>query len=461
MKKILQLSCIGLMLCATTLAQTIPNPGFENWNTITYENPDGWGTCNRENIRKNGPATVSKVQGVSNFAIRLETMIIAADTFQSYMSNTENDPSAGIGGVPFSQIPTHITGYFRYNLGATDTAILMVLFKSNGTIVSQDMIKIRGTGIQSTFASFSYPITLSVTPDTVIIAAASSNLIDNVGVCNGSFIEFDNLGFSGPGVTQSVANGTFDNWTTETINELLDWNSQGEGASKVSPGHSGLSCAQMITIDYGGGGIWGSAISIGEFTQNGPIGGIPYNHLTDTLCGYYKYYASGNDQSMAMVATSFNGMMTYSNVQTLSPTSSWTYFEIPINSFQIPDTLNILFSSSTNYPLNLAAAGSTLTIDDIWLKSQGVSIQENNSLTTVIKCQPNPAANFVDVSWGKIKQEVKQIAVYTIEGKQISKESLSSGSSSMRIDLHNYSSGKYLIKIITDSAIWNGAFVKQ
>ncbi len=100
------------------------------------------------------------------------------------------------------------------------------MFKKKGSIVGLNHIQITGTGIQNTFVPFSYSLTSSVTPDSVIIAATCSNLLGNGGVTVGSFLEIDDLAFSGAAV--SIPNGEFELRSTTSIDLISDWNSFGE-----------------------------------------------------------------------------------------------------------------------------------------------------------------------------------------------------------------------------------------
>ncbi|MDP2387837.1 MAG: T9SS type A sorting domain-containing protein [Bacteroidota bacterium] len=462
MKKILLLASIGITSISEFNAQSIPNPSFENWSTTNYEQPNPWNTANTENLRRGGPINVTKVAGVSGFGVRMETAIINPDTFNAYIINSNGDPMAGDGGVPYSQLPTAITGSYRYNLGVNDTAIILVFFKKNGAVISNDIIKIKGTGNQPTFAAFSFPLTVSVIPDSVIVAAASSNAITNEGVTNGSFLELDNLGFSGPGVTQALAGGNFDNWTLYTQNVLMDWRTQGEGVSKVSPGHSGSFAVQMVTMDYGPGeGIHASSVSIGEQSQSGPIGGMPFTNQFDTLCGYYKYFTPSNDSAAVMYNVMSNGMNIGGMYESFGPASNWTYFELPIFSFTPPDTLNINMHSSANYPVDNSTAGSTFIVDDVHLKSQLVGIKSLNPFDMVFSTYPNPATELVNISWNKTINENFNIKVYSITGQLISSESVKSGSSGYQLNVKDYADGTYLVNIESSTKIWRTAFIKK
>ncbi len=465
MKKLILILSVTIASTSNFIAQTIPNGGFENWNTNSFENLDApWDNPNARNLEVGLPINVTKIIGVSGYGVRLETVANSTDTSFAYVANFRNEPT-GEGGVPFSQIPTALTGYYRYNLGTTDSAIFLVFFKKNGVILSQDFFQFRGaTGVQTNFIPFSFPLTSFTTvPDSVVFAAASSNAMSGVGVQVGSFLELDNIGFSGPGVTQQLAGGTFENWSLQTSYNLLDWNVNGEqGLSRVSPGHTGNYAVQLVTQDYGTEGVHPSQISLGNQSQSGPIGGIPFTTLVDTLCGHYKYSTSGSDQAFFLYNLMSNGMNAGGDIHNFGPVSNWTYFEIPLNPMMtLHDTLNLTIQSSSNWPIDNTTAGSTLILDDIYFKSQLVGLKSNNPFDMIISAFPNPTTDVLNLKWNKHFNENVTMKVYSISGQLISSEVIVSGSSSKQLNVKEYAEGAYLITITTSSKTWKTTFIKK
>jgi len=466
MKKLLLLLSVTIASTSNFIAQTVPNGGFENWNTASYENPTPWNNSNNRNIQDGLPINVTKVLGFSGFGVRLQTVANTTDTSFAYIANFQEEPN-GEGGVPFSQIPTAITGYYRYNLGTTDSAIMIVFFKKNGVVISEDFIQFRGaTGVQATWASFSFPLTSFTTvPDSVVFAAASSNAMSGVGVQVGSFLELDNIGFSGPGVTQQLAGGSFETWTTETVHSLIDWNISGDqGFSRISPGHTGNYAIQLVTQDYGSDGIWGAEVAMGDNSQSGPIGGMPMSNYVDTLCGYYKYSRdiSGVDSARFMYHGLFYGVMQTGQDFRMGPASNWTYFEFPLNPNMAPiDTLNFSFSSSNHWPIDYATAGSTLVLDDIHLKSQQVGLKSINPFEMVISTYPNPATDVLNLKWNKQFNENVVMNVYSISGQLVSSEVIERGNASKQLNVKEYTDGAYLITIASSTKTWKTTFIKK
>lgn len=464
MKKQILLCGLILFTVLVNMAQPILNPDFENWTTINYEEPTPWSTSNGDNIRNGTPISVTKVAGISGFAIRMETRAIGNDTSSAYISNTPGDPISGEGGLPYSQLPTAIEGSYRYNLGTTDTAIFLVFFKKNGAVISNDVFKIRGTGSQSVFTPFSFSLSVSATPDSVIIAAASSNAITNVGIQNGSFLELDNLTFTGQGITETILGGDFETWQSFSDEELQDWYTYGDGISKSSPGYSGNYAIQLVTMDYGQDGIKSSGIGSGENSQSGPKSGLPFTQQIDTLCGYYKYFTSGNDLGNIYTNATLNGLSVGGGGISLSPNNNWTYFELKIQSSMPPDSLYIGASSSNNYPIDNSTDGSTLILDHLYMKSQTTlptTIKHHQFLDVFVQTYPNPATEIVTINWNKKFDEPLLIKIYSITGQLLLSENIAAKQSSYQINVKTFSEGTYCVTLQSSSEIWRTSFIKK
>jgi hypothetical protein len=464
MKKLLLFSISFFTSVLSLVAQPILNKDFENWSVLSYEDPNTWSNSNSDNVRHGLPVNVTKVAGVSGNGIRLETIVSGSDTSFAFISNSMGDPIAGQGGLPYSDVPTAIEGSFRYNLGVTDTAIMVVIFKKDGLKINENFFKIRGTGSQLTFVPFSFSLSLSATPDTVIIAAASSNAIAKVGVEVGSFIEFDDLAFTGPGVTQPIIDGDFENWTTVSKDILTGWYTQNEGVSKVSPGYTGNFAVQMITLDHGDG-VNGSGIATGKSGQNGPIGGLPFTNQIDTLCGYYKYSTSGNDSGQVYVNTSLNGFSIGGNGLKFTQSANWSYFELPIMNGIAPDTIFVGFNSSINWPIDQSTAGSTLIVDNLYFKSEialptGIKGIANN-FDAVLNTYPNPATETIKLSCSKSVAENAVVKIYSITGNLVYYEKINAADFSRPIDVSKFAKGTYSVVVQSNLNIYRTKFMKQ
>lgn len=455
MKKLL---LIGAVLFQIKLhGQVVPNGTFENWNSTPYEELNGWESGNRESVPRMGIASVTQVSGYAGFAVRMQTSIISGDTTFAYI--TMGDPK-GYGGAPYSQQPTAITGYYRYSLPGNDTALILVIFKKNGSVVSEDLFKIKGAGSQSTFASFSFPLSLSVVPDTVIVAAAASNLMSGVAIENGSYLELDKLIFTGSGITQQVPNNEFENWTPMSYDVPSGWTGYGGGVTKTTTMYAG-SYALRLETTLENWGASQSGVTTGYMTDTaGPAGGLPYTNTNDTLCGYYKYTSVGGSNGNIYVSLTNNGSPVGGNNKSLTAASAYTYFEVPFQAGTAPDTMRIDIQS-TEWPVTSAHAGSVLYIDNLYLKSSPLGIPGNENISLHSASYPNPAKDVLFIRFGKTNPEIMNLHLYDIKRNQIECNNYSSYSASMTIDVSNLSPGMYFYEIRVPEGIMRNKFIKQ
>jgi hypothetical protein len=318
---------------------------------------------------------------------------------------------------------------------------MLVLFKKNGVVVSQTVYNF--TGIKSAYTAFSFPIqNLTVTPDSVIIAAASSNVIAGLGVTPGSWIMFDDLALTGSNITQTITNGNFDSWTTTSLNSLNDWWSGGEGISRTT-GYKGSYGVELETIEYQDGYIGQAMLLNFNYDNSGdPYGGLPYTRINDTLVFWYKYDAASTDDSgVVYVELKGNGSMVGGNFLKIGVTPNYTKASIPLFAFNQPDTLRVSFMSSIPEGGPIEVAGSKFTIDEVQLASTplntGIKHVFKNSAS--IGLYPNPTSNIAVIqlnNTGKISYELNDIT-----GKIIL-----SGLGN-EIDMNNLNNGIYFVTI--------------
>jgi hypothetical protein len=447
------LSSILFSFLSMAMFAQLPNSSFETWSSSSFDEPTGWQTGNHEAISL-GLIPVTKVTSLSGFAVRMETIVANGDTAQAYIAN--GDPMSGNGGIPCVGQPTAITGKYRYNLVNNDTAILLVIFKNSGVIFSSNIFKIHGTGSQNTFITFSFPLSLGIPADSVVIAAASSNLIDNVGVENGSFLELDDLAFTG--TVSTIANNNFENWTTNSVDNLSGWETYGEGVTRTTDSHDGTYAISFTTIDFGNGDISSSGMTSGHNTQNGPSGGIPYTLSNDTLMGWYKYSSQCSDTAFGSVSLMSNGNNVGGNMLLFAPVSQYTFFQIPVWSQTTPDTMRVDFSSS-KWPYTNSCDGSTLIIDELAMKSQLIA-----GTTEIGKkgfAFPNPAKNFLHIHglndlYGNILVEI-----YDLSGRLVLKERKQLDGLNDSIDISSLKPGHYYYRTVTSKGESMNSFSKE
>lgn len=434
-----KLYLILLILPLHTWGQAILNGDFESWNSTSSDELTGWYNSNSESVRQVGKLSVTKTSdSQSGFAIKLETVSNGSDTAGAYYVNTPSDPMKGEGGMPFAAMPTHINGYYKYNLPGSDTALMLVIFKKNGNVISTDLFKIRGTGQQLNYAPFSFALSLSTMPDSVIIAAASSNLIGEIGIEPGSTFYLDQLNFSGATAMPSISNGDMENWTVSTVYTPQGWSSQGD-ISRSASAYSGSYALQLNTTDFNGGNFEPAGITNGYFTENsGPKGGRPYTLQTDTLKGYYRYNGSNQDSAQVYLNFYKNGMNFFSYTKRLGTAGTYTYFEIPFNLNQAPDTINIQIQSAQWPP----TGPSTLFLDKLYLGSQPLGLfEEAQDLAYVF---PNPASDKLHINFGEPVTSGTMLKISNILGETVFLREIEAGATETIFNINQLAPGIYV-----------------
>ncbi|MCC7301747.1 MAG: T9SS type A sorting domain-containing protein [Bacteroidia bacterium] len=440
---------VSLFLIGMTgVSQTIPNGGFESWNTVTFLNPSNYPqTSNYDGYRYGLPVNTTRVTDaqLGTYAVNMVTVSNSTDTMFGYFVN--GDPGTLEGGIPMNQIPTSLTGYYKCSVPAGDTAIFLLVFKQAGNPIGQYIYKFTGT--QSTYAPFSIPVSLPGNPDSVIVGAASSNAFQWQGI-PGSMLQLDNLSFTGVSNQPPLLNGSFENWANQNMHFPSQLTVGGDTAVRTTDAYAGTYAIKLTTMDYGNNNYGQSAVTNGLFTDNGVQGGRPFSLMTDTICGYYKYLVNGIDSAALWVNITSGGNPVGGIYTGLPPVSVYTYFEFPLISGSMPDTL-LFFAGSSSNNTTQANVGSRLYLDDVRLKSQPVSVTSTTHWRKQLRLSPNPATDHTRIEWNTGSSEPVVITLSDIQGKVISVFSLPGNTPHMLLDLNGFEAGAYLVNVKTQS----------
>lgn len=428
------------------LAQNTPlqNMDFENWTTKSHIEAEGWKDNNPHAPQT--PDYVSKVSGVSNSAIRLQTIgqIFAVP---AYIANTTGNAKQGQGGAPFfAGKPTHLNGYYRYDVVANDSAQIYVILKKNGNILTRDSLMVKGS--QSAFTAFSMPISpLSATPDSVIITIVSSIKYDILApLVEGTFIEVDELSFSNGTVNYSIPNGNFDSWPTVNVETCDGWPVTGDGV-KTTDKYSGSYAMKLTTKPNAS-----NALEAGVLYGNT----IPLSQqYTDTLIGYYKYLPQGSDQGYIEIWL-FKDHQNPPEVLsfTFKAASVYTKFIIPLTSNDPIEDMSFRIMSSYNAPKN----GSVFIIDKMELHSgKPVSIKDGNRQQFSV--YPNPATDELKIQFNNV-QAAASVYVLDIKGSPMIEKNITN-SALVSVPVSQLPKGIYYYEIRTGENISRGKFAKN
>jgi hypothetical protein len=163
-------SFIALASLATLNAQAqnaLPNNSFETWETVnagigSYNEPVDWNSANTcSYILSVSSVSQSTDAHSGSSSAKMETKQAGAILIGGVLSTATmvcNPANPGItGGLPYTQRPDSLVGWFKYTPQGVDTAyIQFILFDANGDSVSYTKHKIIGT--TTAWTRFSAPI---------------------------------------------------------------------------------------------------------------------------------------------------------------------------------------------------------------------------------------------------------------------------------------------------------------
>lgn len=179
-----------VMLEGGVPVSALPNPSFENWDAFTTELPDNWYTLNTilapygiENSIKTTDAHTG------NYAIELSTILASPDSIGGIVSLGPIDLFAPIPFLnsPYSGSPLSISGAYKYAPSNGDQGALLLEFYESGASVG---IHYELFSAQANYTTFIAPLTITGTPDSVLLYAYSG---DNPG----SVLLLDDIQFTG------------------------------------------------------------------------------------------------------------------------------------------------------------------------------------------------------------------------------------------------------------------------
>lgn len=441
-------------------AQSIPNGDFEHWTSFNFNEPDGWVTSNTETIHANDWITAIPVLGYNGqgHGIRVMTDGQNSRVMPGYFSNTYGDPMTGQGGFAYHERPAYIFGYMRYHTLYNDSALIVVVFKKQGAVIGQNVIKIHGQELD--FVPFTFPLSLTDTPDSVVIAAASSNVLYQQVMQTGSFLELDNVDFGGRFITEHLPYGDFDNWTPTEIHHAMGWKSEGRYVDWTSDTPYGQHAVKLTSYGDPDGHVHSSTLRTGDLNDSGEwLGGLPYSELVDTLKGYYKYHSDGQDAGCLSLEMLSGNLSLGGAFYQFYPTENWTYFEVPLHLNAEPDTLRLQLMSSA-YPYDEATLGSTLFIDNLQLTSQPMAIGSMDVATNK-PAYPNPAVALIHVPLPQGYTGDVQLTLYDAVGKVVQSNNYHQAGSLLRVPLEDLPAGDYIYEVSNSAWLYSGKFTKK
>ncbi len=403
------LSGVGI---PTVKAQFVPNGGFEEWEMRElYEEPENWNSGNMEAFMSNSQtAFITDDSYSGDYAVRLESLVAGSDTLLGYVSckgsvtGGETDTLQFTGGLPISTIPDSIFGYFKYDIADDDTAIVLVSFKLDGKIISQNIFPI--TRDTSSYSKLGWQIeSKGAACDTVLVGITCSHPFDPRP---GSWVQADSLWFYAIG--DSIPNTDFEVWEDLAYKEpvdhvtanLLTYLFGGDiSADSTTDAHSGdyaLSLTAVETNIPTDSGMTHAVVSFlmpdnPEQFFTDEISTFPVDFNPSQLTGYYKFTPFLNDTAVGMIYLIDDEENEYVHYVLLFPAVDYTSFTVDLNYPQGTTITQVgyIFSTTTLFGIGDGSGeiGSELILDDLELVNPCDTFAEFSINITEATCQEN------------------------------------------------------------------------
>ena len=453
-----------IMIASANIIQgenSIPNGGFETWSSITYSNPLNYPySSNGEmadlflkyEIPFNVVQTTDAYHGY--YAVQLSSVEFGGRNGFGYFlnSNPKNgNPTTWKGGAPYSEIPTGIRGYYKYNVENTDSATIIIVFNKAGSNIGTYFFKLGGIKTDYELFDFSFSPALTQTPDSVIFAAI---LVSENGI-PGSVLKIDSISFTGVNTQPDLLNGDFETWQDYTIHTPGNWYIE-NGASRTTEAYSGNYAIKLNTYlgqDNGVDKARPGRISTGYYLDNCnenciEQGGYPYTNQIDTLVFYYKYTPSGNDSAQVSLNFKKNGNNIFFVAVDLHSSATFQQVEIPFEVWQSPDSVIVDIQSSNWEDSLVSFVGSELIVDNIYFKSQGeptglFNYKNSNGIQII----PNPAFDFITVNINNVNDDFFTLNIYNNAGTLVKSET--QVKNQQKINVADLPNGTYIISVKT------------
>ena len=461
MKKIIY-SAAFICISAIANAQSIPNGNFENWTSMSYEDPqyyiqtsntEAFYNCNATSA--NCVKTTDKYHGT--YAAQITSVGSGKSCFGYFINSNPNGNPPWNGGAPYNQKPTGIRGYYKSAIPAGDSANIIVNFSAGGTGLAFYIFKLYGTHSAYTPFSFTFSPALASTPDSVILGVTSSDVFNEIAI-SGSMIQVDSISFTGVTSQPAQLNGDFELWTPKTVEKATNWymgngGGQSNGVAKTTDAYKGNYAVQMTTYlgnTNNHAAAQPSQVSTGYYDNCSsnpcPVyGGFPFSNQVDTLTFWYKYAPANNDSAWVSLQFKNNFSQIMGMGQYLLASSSYQYVEVPFNLGQAPDTVVVQFQSSDWKDTLAASLGSVLKVDEVTFKSQplNTSVPVFN-LENHVTVFPNPSNGEFTVQSSIFN--VEQVEVYNAVGSKVISKKINSKQGTLNIN----DDGIYFIKMTSN-----------
>ena len=427
----------------------IPNFNFENWDTASLLLPDSMDYT---------AGMLSRVSALchGNYAIRLENDVISESPGVFLIGESQNG-QAFSGGVPFHSRPDTLTGCFNYSVIPNDTALVLLIFKKQGVTISDNLFKIYGNS-SGAYVDLKFPISYISydIPDSVIFAIACTDYRHQTELLSGSFVEVDNIHFSG--TSESIPNYDFENWTNYNHITLNNWwysrkDRAGEGMGSNLP--------VIISTDPHSGSF--AAVIRNIISPQDTISGLMYtgsenhnNFLVDfkpiSLNGFYKFFPQNGDSLFITINLKSGVQQVGTGIfKTGDTANEYTSFSanIKYDNPLIPDSAEIHIQV---FDYGKPLGSSYAVVDDLNFDGFLADVEENPFVKPASPdfefiIYPNPFSNNAVINFTLEQPEQVLIRLYHLSGKEamtILNKKLDAGNHEITISASDIEKGFYI-----------------
>ncbi len=165
----LEVDAVRLTSTITPMPDELPNHEFELWDPVTSEDPDGWTSYNNllAPLQLSAVTPYTPAHGGA-FCARIATLGLGNDTLPGILTNGRLADDAVSGGEAYTDMPTTMNVWVRYEPAGQDTASFLAMFFKNGLPVGLGYTEVGGT--VSNWTLVSATTNIFIAPDTVLIA---------------------------------------------------------------------------------------------------------------------------------------------------------------------------------------------------------------------------------------------------------------------------------------------------
>lgn len=463
-----------------TAQNPIPNAGFNNWNTQTFEVPNQWmmiGKTSRD---------ISKTLGyVNGFKLNNE---VASGTVSFAMNVGSKYPNQLTGGFSMSGTPTSIKINYNSDKLGNDTALVIVGFTKGSDPIPMVLQEFYLLPDGSGAGENSITIPLTYSHPTAGLAAdsgfvyISSSLRRVAPNSNGSISIYD-ISFPS-GQTSADGNLAIENWGNLLVRKPNQWLTSLDAYEEKVGKMNGLQEYILSSTDARSGfaallkqrtintATGTEIIPSWMVTRDTNLGvadmGTPsfvVNQRYNSIRGYWKGALSGGDRASIMVnffhADTLVGSGMFSQDSKTTVPGNYMLFAENIvwdSRFTLTPTkatVGVFLTDSTFQ--NASNPSSQIYLEDLWLDQNFAGLKPiAQPIKSKINCYPNPTKGTATIT---AEDNIDRVVVFNTAGQVVFTESLTEKSREINLNFSQFAQQKqaglmvYFVRIETHNGM--------